>query len=221
QNKLKIVKGMGKVLFCKAASSLVFLVPSLSSAQLRFNSVTTCSTTPSNPRVHRMATEASSSSSPATNGNAINHPSSSANDRAAPSSASSAIDFLSLCQRLKVSIFVPSISSQTEQKAPPPLCTIVGDITPSDGVSKEEKSRREQEALNYMCNILGGGPRAKEIAELWTEYENNSSPEAKIVKDFDKVEMILQAMEYENGKFQTELGKSWALEIASRRKQGQ
>ena len=28
---------------------------------------------------------------------------------------------------------------------------------------------------------------AKEIAELWTEYEENSSPEAKIVKDFDKV----------------------------------
>lgn len=28
---------------------------------------------------------------------------------------------------------------------------------------------------------------AKEIAELWTEYEANSSPEAKFVKDLDKV----------------------------------
>lgn len=28
---------------------------------------------------------------------------------------------------------------------------------------------------------------AKEIGELWMEYEENSSPEAKIVKDFDKV----------------------------------
>lgn len=28
---------------------------------------------------------------------------------------------------------------------------------------------------------------AKEIAELWTEYEENSSLEAKVVKDFDKV----------------------------------
>ncbi|GAV82321.1 HD_3 domain-containing protein [Cephalotus follicularis] len=109
---------------------------------------------------------------------------------------------------------------------------IVGDITPSDGVPKEEKSRRESEALQHMCKLLGEGSRAKEIADLWMEYEGNSSPEAKIVKDFDKVEMILQALEYENeqgrdldeffhstaGKFQTELGKAWASEITSRRR---
>nr|XP_023895709.1 HD domain-containing protein 2 isoform X1 [Quercus suber]XP_023895710.1 HD domain-containing protein 2 isoform X2 [Quercus suber] len=109
---------------------------------------------------------------------------------------------------------------------------IVGDITPSDGISKAEKSQREREALDHMCKLLGGGSRAQEIGELWLEYEENSSPEAKIVKDLDKVEMILQALEYENeqgkdldeffqstaGKFQTELGKAWALEIASRRR---
>lgn len=109
---------------------------------------------------------------------------------------------------------------------------IVGDITPSDGISKLEKSRREQEALEHMCKLLGGGPRAKEIADLWTEYEENTSLEAKVVKDLDKVEMILQALEYENeqgkdleeffqstaGKFQTNVGKAWASEIASRRR---
>lgn len=109
---------------------------------------------------------------------------------------------------------------------------IVGDITPSDGVPKLEKSRREREALDYMCKLLGEGSRAKEIGELWMEYEENSSLEAKVVKDFDKVEMILQALEYENehgidldeffrstaGKFQTDVGKAWASEIASRRK---
>ncbi|OIW04639.1 hypothetical protein TanjilG_07774 [Lupinus angustifolius] len=109
---------------------------------------------------------------------------------------------------------------------------IVGDITPSDGVPKAEKSRREQAALNEMCEVLGGGLRAEEIKELWLEYENNSSLEANLVKDFDKVEMILQALEYETehgkvldeffistaGKFQTEIGKSWAAEIISRRK---
>lgn len=108
---------------------------------------------------------------------------------------------------------------------------IVGDITPSDGVPKAEKSRREQAALNEMCKILGGGMRAEEIQELWAEYENNSSIEANLVKDFDKVEMILQALEYETehgkvldefflstaGKFQTAIGKSWAAEIISRR----
>ncbi|KAG6600790.1 hypothetical protein SDJN03_06023, partial [Cucurbita argyrosperma subsp. sororia] len=108
---------------------------------------------------------------------------------------------------------------------------IVGDITPSDGVPKEEKSRRESAALNEICQLLGGGKRADEIKELWTEYENNSSLEANLVKDFDKVELILQAFEYEiehgkvldeffhstAGKFQTEVGKSWAAEVMSRR----
>ncbi|XP_060214936.1 uncharacterized protein LOC132641864 [Lycium barbarum] len=108
---------------------------------------------------------------------------------------------------------------------------IVGDITPSDGVPKAEKSRLEQAALTEMCKVLGGGMRAEEIKELWQEYENNASLEANLVKDFDKVEMILQALEYESehgkvldefflstaGKFQTEIGKSWAAEIHSRR----
>ncbi|KAL6520680.1 hypothetical protein OROMI_032240 [Orobanche minor] len=108
---------------------------------------------------------------------------------------------------------------------------IVGDITPSDNIPKQEKSRREQEALRNMCELLGGGERAKEISDLWMEYEENSSMEAKLVKDFDKLEMILQALEYENeqgksleeffestaGKFQTDLGKAWALEVESRR----
>ncbi|XP_076914830.1 uncharacterized protein LOC143573958 [Bidens hawaiensis] len=108
---------------------------------------------------------------------------------------------------------------------------IVGDITPSDGVPKVEKSRLEQAALNEMCNVLGGGMRAEEIKELWREYEDNASLEANLVKDFDKIEMILQALEYETehnrildefflstaGKFQTEVGKSWAAEIIARR----
>ena len=36
---------------------------------------------------------------------------------------------------------------------------IVGDITPSCGIPKEEKNRRESEALEHMCKLLGGGER--------------------------------------------------------------
>ncbi|KAF6169019.1 hypothetical protein GIB67_038516 [Kingdonia uniflora] len=219
-----------------------------------------------------------------------------------PSSTSSSIDFLTLCNRLKTTkrkgwinhgIKGPeSIADHMYRMALMALIAgdlpggvnrercikiaivhdiaeaIVGDITPADGVPKAEKSRLEQEALNEMCEVLGGGLRAEEIQELWAEYENNSSREANLVKDFDKVEMILQALEYEMGfvlprdlisssyrfsyefsklsfefcglshmsfhkrehgkvldefflstagKFQTEIGKSWAAEIISRR----
>jgi putative hydrolase of HD superfamily len=34
---------------------------------------------------------------------------------------------------------------------------------------------------------------------LWHEYETAVTAEAKIVKDFDKFEMIMQAHEYEKG----------------------
>lgn len=180
------------------------------------------------------------------------------------STASSAIDFLTLCHRLKctkrtgwvrrgiqdpesiadhmyrmgimalISVDLPGVDRDKCIKMAivhDIAEAIVGDITPVDGVPKEEKSRREREALDHMCQLLGGGLRAKEIRELWMEYEENSSPEAKVVKDFDKVEMILQALEYENeqgkdleeffqstaGKFQTDVGKALALEVASRR----
>ncbi|EEF47629.1 5'-deoxynucleotidase HDDC2 [Ricinus communis] len=185
-------------------------------------------------------------------------------DIGSSSSSSSAIDFLTLCHRLKTTkrkgwinhgIKGPeSIADHMYRMALMALIAgdlpnlnrercikiaivhdiaeaIVGDITPSDGVPKQEKSRREQAALNEMCEVLGGGMRAEEIKELWEEYENNASLEANLVKDFDKVEMILQALEYEmehgkvldefflstSGKFQTEIGKSWAAEIISRR----
>ncbi|KAG5243695.1 HD domain-containing protein [Salix suchowensis] len=238
-------------LLCKSSSStLLFLSPSSTSAQLRFNSFT-----PSKRR--SMATQPSSSASSLTT-----------NDTASPSpspSPSSAIDFLSLCHRLKttkragwvkrdikgpesisdhmyrmglMALIAPDIPGIDRDKCIKMAIVhdiaeaIVGDITPSDGVPKAEKSRKEREALEHMCKLLGAESRAKEMSELWNEYEENSTPEAKIVKDFDKVEMILQALEYENeqgrdleeffqstaGKLQTEMGKAWALEIASRRR---
>lgn len=41
------------------------------------------------------------------------------------------------------------------------------------------------------------GTLAQEVEALWHEYEAQSSPEAALVKDFDKLEMIIQAHEYE------------------------
>ncbi|KAI4344342.1 hypothetical protein L6164_011578 [Bauhinia variegata] len=253
----------GRVLLCKSVA-LLYLIPSLPSTQLKFNSAAAHAWSPTATRVYSMAAEASSSpSSSFSTTSGHSNPSSMVHDGAP--SASSAIDFLSICHRLKTTKRAGWI--RKEVKDPESIAdhmyrmglmaliaqdipgvdrdkcvkmaivhdiaeAIVGDITPADGVLKEEKSRREQEALDHMCKVLGGGSRAKEIADLWMEYEANSSPEAKFVKDLDKVEMILQALEYEDeqgkdldeffqstaGKFQTETGKAWALEIASRRK---
>ncbi|XP_044471084.1 5'-deoxynucleotidase HDDC2-like [Mangifera indica] len=246
--------GCRGALLCK--SSLAFLIPSsFTSSHLRFNKSIT------NSNSYRMATGASSSSASVTGGDTVN---SSVNKGAAPS-ASSAIDFLSLCHSLKTTkragwirrdvkdpesiadhmyrmglmgLIMAEIPGVDRDKCIKMAIVhdiaeaIVGDITPSDGISKAEKSQREREALDHMCKLLGGEARAQEIRELWMEYEENSSAEAKIVKDFDKAEMILQALEYENeqgkdldeffqstaGKFQTKLRKTWAKEIASRRK---
>ena len=41
---------------------------------------------------------------------------------------------------------------------------------------------------------------AAEISALWEEYEAATTPEALLVKDLDKFEMIVQAFEYEKGR---------------------
>jgi putative hydrolase of HD superfamily len=51
--------------------------------------------------------------------------------------------------------------------------------------------------MKQICQPLG--KIGDEIMSLWSEYENASTPEGKIAKDFDKFEMIMQAYEYEKG----------------------
>ncbi|XP_008300651.1 5'-deoxynucleotidase HDDC2 [Stegastes partitus] len=73
---------------------------------------------------------------------------------------------------------------------------IVGDIAPADNVSKAEKHRREEEAMQRLSGLLPDGLK-QEIFGLWEEYETQSSAEARLVKQLDLLEMILQAHEYE------------------------
>ncbi|XP_026778564.3 HD domain-containing protein 2 [Pangasianodon hypophthalmus] len=73
---------------------------------------------------------------------------------------------------------------------------IVGDIAPADNISKAEKHRREKEAMVRITGLLTEDLR-KELYQLWEEYESQSSHEAKVVKELDQLEMILQAHEYE------------------------
>ncbi len=69
-----------------------------------------------------------------------------------------------------------------------------GDITPRDGVSLEEKRRREAESVRAVCARLPGG---QEYIALWEEFEQGDTPEAIFVRQLDRLEMGLQAAVYE------------------------
>ncbi|ORC92050.1 hydrolase of HD superfamily [Trypanosoma theileri] len=76
--------------------------------------------------------------------------------------------------------------------------SIVGDISPAMGVPKEEKYRSEKAAVSTLSGLLDKRiPLSGELQELWEEYEMQSSPEAKFLKDIDLLEMVTQAHAYE------------------------
>ncbi|XP_069704198.1 5'-deoxynucleotidase HDDC2 [Periplaneta americana] len=72
---------------------------------------------------------------------------------------------------------------------------IVGDITPRCGIDPEEKHRREDEAMKELATLAGSS--GIELYSLYKEYEGQKTPEAKLVKELDRFDMILQAFEYE------------------------
>lgn len=81
---------------------------------------------------------------------------------------------------------------------------LVGDITPVDGVAKDEKSRRESTTMDYFVDSLlgnvNGGLTGQGLKEIWQEYEDSVTLESQFVHDVDKIELILQMMEYERQK---------------------
>lgn len=117
--------------------------------------------------------------------------------------------------------------------------SLVGDITPVDGVSKPEKSRREAATMDYITNNLIGnvwGGQGKSVGEdiraVWQEYEDSETLESHFVHDIDKIELLLQMVEYEKrGDRKLDLGefayvatrvvfdetKDWAAEILKER----
>ncbi|HEU4456516.1 MAG TPA: HD domain-containing protein [Longimicrobium sp.] len=73
--------------------------------------------------------------------------------------------------------------------------SIVGDITPYDGVTAEEKRLREEEAMRRLDDLAGGAG----LLELWAEYDAAETAEARFVKELDKLETAMQAAEYVQG----------------------
>lgn len=110
---------------------------------------------------------------------------------------------------------------------------VIGDLVPG-AVEPAEKHRREAEAMDAMCSLLASGaPRASaEVRRAYAAYETGASPEALFVKDCDKIDMTLQALEYERlqpeldlsdffnstrGKIKTRAGQALDEEVRRRR----
>lgn len=92
--------------------------------------------------------------------------------------------------------------------------SIVGDITPFDKISPgsyhskmflfdillEEKHQLELDAMITLTSKIlpeTSSQAAKEMIDLFLEYEEGKTPEALFVKDIDKFELLVQMVEYE------------------------
>jgi putative hydrolase of HD superfamily len=69
----------------------------------------------------------------------------------------------------------------------------VGDLTPHDGVSPEEKAHREDTAIQAMAARWSRGAA---LTERWRQYERQDTPEAQFVRQLDRLDMALQAVRY-------------------------
>jgi len=65
-----------------------------------------------------------------------------------------------------------------------------GDITPHDGLSKAEKVARERAAMDRLSALPAP------IRALWDAYEAQADPEARFVRQLDRLDMALQGARY-------------------------
>lgn len=73
--------------------------------------------------------------------------------------------------------------------------SLVGDHMPDD-ISSEEKQLVEDKAMKKIISKLPNSLRKKYL-NIWNEYNDNITVNAKFVHNMDKLEMVLQAKEYE------------------------
>lgn len=78
--------------------------------------------------------------------------------------------------------------------------SIIGDITPYCGVPRDEKLRRERDAIEQLAELAGdAGDR---IRALFNEYESQETAEARFVKELDHLDLLVQAREYEENGYE-------------------
>ena len=78
--------------------------------------------------------------------------------------------------------------------------TIIGDITPYDGISEEEKYLMEHNAILSVASMLFD---EKEITQILIEFDEHKTKESKFAYSIDKLEADIQAKYYEEKKMLT------------------
>jgi len=89
-----------------------------------------------------------------------------------------------------------------------------GDLTPAQKRSRGPAHALEED--DAMTRILSALPAslAERYRSLWDEYREAASPEAETVVQADRVEMMLQALEYEeSGAEPSMLNRFWQGEV--------
>ncbi|KLT42751.1 hypothetical protein CC85DRAFT_285291 [Cutaneotrichosporon oleaginosum] len=114
-----------------------------------------------------------------------------------------------MCRMAIMAMMVPSTA---ERPLDIPRCVMmalvhdlaeayVGDFTPLENVPGHVKAELEAKAIDsFLDEMLSGDGNAQARARfraLWEEYEARETPESKLVKDLDRLELALQGVEYE------------------------
>lgn len=69
----------------------------------------------------------------------------------------------------------------------------LGDFTPYDNITKIEKHHQERKAI---LNVLENLNEDNDFFAIWEEFEKSESAEAKLIKNVDSLEFLLQACAY-------------------------
>lgn len=70
--------------------------------------------------------------------------------------------------------------------------SVIGDITPSDS-----RYATKKEMENKAIAQIAAESDFSALEALFSEYEENKTPEAKLANDLDKLDMYAQALDYE------------------------
>jgi len=71
---------------------------------------------------------------------------------------------------------------------------VIGDLMPSQKTAETKKN--EETAIHQILNLLPENQRENYLA-VWNEYQEGKTKEAKAARQLEKIEMALQAKEYE------------------------